>query len=239
MPAGERPALPPRGPVGATAGPQQATRSPGRFTDVAHLVRATECAAAFVDSSWRVLAWNREAEKLFGYSFPVARGRPVHDVLRPLDVFGNPVACFCGPVEALRRGERTRPFVIDASTAAGEQVRVVVEIADTEVESRGILCRFRPDARRRRVDRRSPAPDVVFRQDGLFEAPGRMSTPRLTPAELNVLRLLATGMRADEVAATLFNSVLTVRNHIQRIFRKLGARNQAQAVSYAIRSGLV
>lgn len=57
---------------------------------------------------------------------------------------------------------------------------------------------------------------------------------RLTPRELEVLRLLAEGHDQDEIAQHLVISPKTVSTHIQRILGKLEVRSRAQAVSVAL-----
>ncbi|MEU6847459.1 response regulator transcription factor [Streptomyces sp. NPDC046716] len=61
----------------------------------------------------------------------------------------------------------------------------------------------------------------------------------LTPREQEVMVLAAQGKSNDEIAETLFVSVLTVRSHIHRAMTKLGARDRAQLVVIAYQSGLV
>lgn len=61
----------------------------------------------------------------------------------------------------------------------------------------------------------------------------------LTARELEVLRLLSLGHRSLEIGSALGVSAHTVENHKRRIFAKLGARNETQAVADAIRRGLV
>ncbi|MET7396498.1 response regulator transcription factor [Dactylosporangium sp. NPDC005572] len=61
----------------------------------------------------------------------------------------------------------------------------------------------------------------------------------LTNRELEVTRLAADGRSNDEIAGELHLSVLTVRTHVQRAMTKLGARDRAQLVVLAYKSGLV
>ena len=61
----------------------------------------------------------------------------------------------------------------------------------------------------------------------------------LTPRELEILRLVATGQTNKEIAAELFISSDTVKGHLETIYRKLGVSDRAHAVAVAIRNGLV
>jgi two-component system NarL family response regulator len=67
----------------------------------------------------------------------------------------------------------------------------------------------------------------------------RMMSPELTPREQDVLRLIAAGQSNKEIGASLAISEGTVRTHVQSILSKLGAQDRTQAVTIALRRGLV
>jgi DNA-binding NarL/FixJ family response regulator len=62
--------------------------------------------------------------------------------------------------------------------------------------------------------------------------------PTLTGREHEILGLIAEGSTNREIAATLFLSPHTVKEHTSTLYRKLGARNRADAVQRAQRLGL-
>jgi DNA-binding NarL/FixJ family response regulator len=65
------------------------------------------------------------------------------------------------------------------------------------------------------------------------------SLDELTPRELEVFRLLATGMSNREIAGELIVSETTIKTHVTRILLKLGVRDRVQAVVVAYETGLV
>lgn len=61
----------------------------------------------------------------------------------------------------------------------------------------------------------------------------------LKPREREILRLIAEGSVASEVATMLYLSEGTVRNHLTRIVAKLDARNRVEAVLIAAKAGWI
>jgi DNA-binding NarL/FixJ family response regulator len=61
----------------------------------------------------------------------------------------------------------------------------------------------------------------------------------LTARELEILKLLATGIANKQIAYRLKISEKTVRNHVSNMYEKLNIADRAQAALYAVRKGLV
>ncbi len=63
--------------------------------------------------------------------------------------------------------------------------------------------------------------------------------PRLTERELEVLKLVAEGLGNRAIAARLFISENTVKNHVRNILEKLQLHSRMEAVVYALREKLL
>ena len=61
----------------------------------------------------------------------------------------------------------------------------------------------------------------------------------LSPKELQVLRLVASGRSNTEIAALLGNSEGVIKNHCSAVFAKMGVRDRTQAVLRAIDLGWI
>jgi two-component system nitrate/nitrite response regulator NarL len=67
----------------------------------------------------------------------------------------------------------------------------------------------------------------------------RDARPRLSEREHEVLRLIAQGLSAPEVADRIHLSTATVKTHLQHLYEKLGVSERAAAVAEGMRRGLV
>lgn len=67
----------------------------------------------------------------------------------------------------------------------------------------------------------------------------RAAQPRITPRETQILSWVREGKSNHEIGEALGISALTVKNHIQKILRKLGASNRAHAVAMAMQLRLL
>lgn len=77
--------------------------------------------------------------------------------------------------------------------------------------------------------------------NGLARQSQRQPGPaeRLTPREIELLRLVAEGLPNKAIAQRLSVSENTVKYHMKNILQKLGVRNRAEAIAHALRAGLL
>jgi DNA-binding NarL/FixJ family response regulator len=118
-------------------------------------------------------------------------------------------------------GERTEPLDRAAGLLVGGDDYLVKPCHPDE-----LLARVR-----RLISRRSPNGRISWHR--------AIGDASLTSRELEVLGLLAAGVRPKEIARDLVISPKTVASHIQRVLAKLGAHSRVEAVAIAYREGFV
>lgn len=126
----------------------------------------------------------------------------------------------------------------------GEQENVFESICNGAV---GYLLKKTPPARLLEAIQEarnggSPmSPEIARKVVTLFRKTSRPEPPerQLTPRELELLALLAEGHGYAEAADTLEVSENTIRNYIRSIYEKLHVHSKSEAVSKALRQGLI
>lgn len=136
------------------------------------------------------------------------------------------------------RGELTPTSAAMLTTlTVSEATQLLREMArkdylETRVQD-GFLVYAVPDPDRKWLEDPAPArePDAhPFTEDPNPESPAESLDEPLSEREREVLKLLATGRSNREIAQDLFVAPGTVKAHINNIYRKLGARNRAEAL---------
>lgn len=139
---------------------------------------------------------------------------------------------------------------IPALLASGARVLVLTGEASSAVAARvvdaggsGLVLKSA------RLEELTDAVRRVARGEAVFEGglltglldrlTGRTPGASLTARERETLSLLADGASTDEIGHRLGVARNTVRNHVQRVLDKLGARSKLEAVSIARREGLL
>jgi DNA-binding NarL/FixJ family response regulator len=89
------------------------------------------------------------------------------------------------------------------------------------------------------MDEVVPSLSSTGKPDRIIAQPGLRSWQKLTPRELETLAVLASGMTAAQAGVVLHISPLTVRSHVKGILSKLGVRSTLEAVTVAVRHGLI
>jgi DNA-binding NarL/FixJ family response regulator len=108
---------------------------------------------------------------------------------------------------------------------------------DQEVATR-LLLRLSQEKHERQVEEwMSPVPEAPTTQER--GTPPAAANRKLSPREVEVLRLIAHGRTNEQIARELLLSTSTVKNHVGQILSKLGASDRTQAAIMAIEMGLI
>lgn len=151
------------------------------------------------------------------------------------------------------RGELTpATAAMRTSLTVDEASRMLEELArkgHLELQEKGSDVAYALSASNRRaLPGEDPAPSESSSSEGAGsedgESPGRLVAHErldepLSEREIEVLNLLASGKTNSEAARDLFVSVGTIKSHTGNIYRKLGAKNRAGALTRARELGLI
>jgi len=209
-----------------------------------------------VDTSQRVIGWNKGAERILGYGEADVLSLPCYELIagrtRPEKPWCQPnckihdCALSRTPVENFdlltrtKGGEDIWLNISVISPADGGQPVTAHVIRDITREKRagyaieqflialGLhgMVREKPDSRGHKLIAAARSPALEVQNV-------------LSSREVEVLTLLAEGLSTKAVSQRLRISHYTARNHIQNILSKLDLHSKAQAVSYAFKKGLL
>jgi len=84
-----------------------------------------------------------------------------------------------------------------------------------------------------------PVETALARGRGFAPPQKTASSKNLSEREIEILKLLASGYSNKEIARQLSLQEITIKMHASRIFAKLRVRNRVQAVSHALKAGLL
>ena len=108
-----------------------------------------------------------------------------------------------------------------------------------EAGARGYLLKSMPPKEMVAVIRQVHAGKKRIPSEVAARLAEHMGEEDLTQREMDVLRHAANGNRNRDIAEKLFISEETVKVHIKHIMEKLGASDRTQAVSIALRRGII
>jgi DNA-binding NarL/FixJ family response regulator len=158
--------------------------------------------------------------------------------------------------EALAMAARDRPDValVDAVVGYDSGAEITRQLREVSPDTRVLLMASggRISARAARdcgafgfVPKHWPAQDIAnaARMVGLgmtvFAPDADEDGAMLSDRERQVLEMIAAGATNREIAARLYLSPHTVKDHTSALYRKIGARNRAQAILRAQRLGML
>jgi DNA-binding CsgD family transcriptional regulator len=225
---------------------------------VLDIVAGTADPAFATTEGGEIVGWNAAATRLLGFRASRVVGRKCYEILSGLDAEGERICHDACPwVRAARRCEPVTDFEVLYRGARGATTRARVSALVVPGEEASqlfvvhLLAPVAPDGAARGPEAAAgpaagepPASGgTAALSSGASSAAGAAApltgaACRLTPREREVLSLMAAGVGTRDVAARLAISSATVRNHVQRILRKLGVHTRRAALAAARRAGL-
>lgn len=221
------------------------------LTLLVNMASTQECVIA-VDSACRIVFLNEHAEALLGYRASDVLGCCCYDALHLAEAPGSQACAMCMSALGVTGAQPSSgQYVAYATTQSGVSIwlRVLALPASNAVGERRtvhVLRAFGP-GEVAHEDATSPATTAFEELDqsrhAVDGADGQVNPSAksrlLTRRELEVLKLLASGLSNAYIAAQLSISPVTARNHVTSIIEKLGAKTRLQAVVMASRMGLL
>ena len=174
---------------------------------------------ALLDSSRRHVDVNAATLRLLGYTREEMIGRPLSEFVAK----GTRLMSADQWDAAMAAGR----FNGNARLLAADGTEVAVQYAATTEVVTGRRLTLLVELSRSRWGARFRRP--------LF---GQHSKEPLSPREVEIVRLVALGMTAREIAAELHITHHTVRTHVRNAMRKTGARSRAHLVAKALADGV-
>lgn len=189
----------------------------------------------------RIILWNEAAERLLGFARTEVLGRPCGEVILGENESGGKI-CFtgCRVTSLARHGRLIENFRISARHRKGHLVPLSVGVV--------VVPAQRPELSTV-VHYLRPLEEIVPNDPGAHPCPIPREHPEggngdkpslsiLSPREREILRLMAEGRSAREIADRLFIGYATVRNHTQHVLEKLRMHSKLEAVALAYSEGL-
>ena len=201
------------------------------------------------------------AHAALGHGHDLERARAAHDELRSIaeDARTSPllasaslaagvIASTAGDLDAARRALEDAVDLFDTSGAPFEAARARLDLASV-LERLGrteaaVAEADRALAALTRLDARFELSSAQTLRDRLGSAPREkdvapIDTNRLTPREVEVLRLISSGLSNHAIAERLCISEHTVHRHVANTLSKLDVPSRSAAVACAARLGLL
>jgi len=191
-----------------------------------------------IDGAGRIFFTNEGCEQLLGQPRESLRGDRCADVLCGTDLHGEPLCGRDCPVRRMSEGSLpARDFDMLIGRQGGQPLLVNVGACFTRQAGGDVFLLLRPVNTQRLLQR------ITSKGASDVNSPASRSSRRrpghLTKRERELLGLVSHGLKTMQIAERLNISTETVRNHCKNIHSKLNAHSRTEAVSIALRQGLI
>ncbi len=216
-------------------------------TELFALLDRTADAAYSVTEGGEIRSWNRAAERVFGYPASEAMGRDIDELLDARDALGT--EALAGGLDAATRqwdddSAGIPNFDLEVRTRSGERIWVNMStlVFDDRRTGQRLIIRLARDisARRHREELLDRMLQLAHQLVALgSERDDHAPVEPISEQERRILSLFAEGRNPAAIARKLEISPQTLRNHLHHINQKLRTHNRLEAVTHAIRRGLI
>ena len=207
-------------------------------------------AAFAVEPHGRICYWSHNAERLLGFSQNQVLSKNCADVLEGHDSAGCTTCSLdCHVLALARKNETISAYDLHAVTGSGERKWINISVIVARVNSGPsplTVHLMRDIEERKNIE--NIAREIMVRvgeltgrqaDDALRRGSTQHAPVKLTARELTILHLLSLGRNTPDISTKLGISSATVRNHVQRILKKLRCHTRLEAVMRAAREGLI
>jgi len=192
-----------------------------------------------------ICVWNRNAEKLFGYSAAEALKTPCSELLSCQTRSHSQTCCNqCGVIVHCLFGRAVPNFDMKIKVASGAWIWINVSILVFDHESKNdllVVHLARDITHRKEMEQLNE--QLVRLAKQIAQSPEHEDSPApivpLTDQELNILRDISSGKSPTVVACERKITLGTLRNHLHRVNQKLGTHNRLEAIIEAKRRGVI
>lgn len=220
--------------------------APGLPAAVRSLIEARTGDAVFVvGPDYTISYWDHEATFLTGIRGEDVLGKRCYEVVFGEREDGGPFCTYgCSVMRLAQAGRPVSSYDMRVSAPSGGKRWVNVSVLCIGSEEGPYIVHLMRDSQKthetielaRGLIKLSRKSEVRKEQD---YPGGRTELPALTPRQIEVLNMLATGKSAKEIGRELYLSEATVRNHIRSLLQALGAHSQLEALAKAREVGLI
>jgi DNA-binding CsgD family transcriptional regulator len=200
-----------------------------------------------IDSSDRVVLWNKKCEDLLERPAKSVLGKRCDEVIGGRDAQGN-IYCYRNCPVAYQARERTSepvsrfPLTIKTGKGKTREFEMSMFAIPSYHPALSIVVHVVREKKKNKT-KKSALEKGLDHETSTREPLWPMATKEgepvtLTAREKEILRHLAQGQSAAQIGKSLFISTVTVRNHIQAILRKLDVHSKLEAVVFAFQHSL-
>jgi len=209
------------------------------------LLEGTADAGFAVNNQGLICAWNRAAERLFGYPASEVVDKPCAPLFQGRSSLGTEICGEpCSLIDCALLHEEIPNYDMQVTVRSGRRlwVNVSILVFRDERTNRHLVAHLMRNIspRKKAEELTQKLMRIAHQISALPKGDLSLAAVRpLTDQERRVLRLLAEGKPSSSVARELSIKMATLRNHLLHINKKLHTHNRLEAVIQATQRGMI